>query len=284
MLLAALLTASGLSAPPDPAQVIGGDPAPAGQYDAVVRVDRVHVGNHCSGTLVRPDLVLTAAHCVDDIADTTGLRIWFTSGISAEVADFGFHPDYCESCDTNRFDYAYVRLSDPVDAPAAVTVVTDQEVWDSTMQTSDVLTVVGFGDVPDRPVAAEPRWLVEVPIRRFTGGGIEVVAGGDGRDSCEGDSGGAAFVTAPDGTLQLVAITSRGSDPCGAGGYYGVAYHTMGWLSEVLDDATLCGESCSTCDCLDTRPLPEDGCCSTDRPQDAPWLLLVLVPLARRRR
>ena len=283
MVIVGFALAAGLQASPDPVGVIGGEPAPSDVYDAVVRVDRLALGTFCTGTLIRADLVLTAAHCVDDIESTSGLRVSFASGGSAEVDAFGFHPDYCLSCRVNRFDYAYLRLSAPVDTPPAA-VLTDQETWDATMRTSDVLTVVGFGEVPDNPTSASPRWKVDVPIRRFTDGGIEVVAGGDGFDSCEGDSGGPAFVTTADGTLVLAAVTSRGSEVCGAGGYYGVAYHAMAWLADEVGDPTLCGEACGSCDCLDTRPLPEDGCCSTDRPGDAPWLLLALLCLMRRRR
>lgn len=283
-----LLFAIGLGqARSEPLPIIGGEPVPDGEFEAVVRVDLLPEALYCSGTLVRPDVVLTAAHCVERINRASELEVHFESTTtgSVGVVDFGVHPDYCgERCVLDRFDYAYVRLERPLDIEP-VPIVTDQEVWDATMRLGSVVTVVGFGAVPGVASGGYERWMVDVPVRGFTIRGIEFIAGGDGKDSCEGDSGGPAFVTAPGGSLQLVGVTSRGSEECGDGGYYGVAYHALAWLSDQLGDSSLCADDCGTCDCLDTSPLPkEEGCCSTGRPRDVPWLAPLLVFLLVRRR
>ncbi len=283
----AFVIAIGLGSPADPQGVVGGEPAPAGPYDAAVRVDRRLFNQFCSGTLIRPDVVLTAAHCFDRIDAPSELEVYFDAEVSGtvDVVEFGVHPDYCgEACELDRFDYGYVRLAEPLEI-SPVDVLTEQDVWDEAVRLGSTVKVVGWGEVPELGgTSGYERWMVDVPIRGFTAEGIEFVAGGDGKDSCEGDSGGPVFVTASDGSLRVAAVTSRGSEVCGEGGFYGVAYHAMGWLSEQVDDPTLCGEDCGTCDCLDTVPPSEDGCCSTQRPRSTPWVLFALVFLLRRRR
>ena len=52
---------------------------------------------------------------------------------------------------------------------------------------------------------------------------LEFTAGGNGRDTCNGDSGGPAYITA-NGVLKVAGLTSRPfrtfNQPCGEGGIY----------------------------------------------------------------
>ncbi len=286
-MVASLLLALGLGLgrpAAEPLPVIGGERAPAQSFHAVVRIDLLHISKFCSGTLVRPDLVLTAAHCFERVDSPSQVRVHYVADSEGDVdvIEYGLHPDYCVGCDRDRLDFAFVRLARPLDIPPAPILI-EQDIWDDTMRKGAPVIVVGFGEVPEFDII-EQRWMVEVPIRGFTKEGIEFVAGGSEKDSCAGDSGGPAFVTAPDGSLRLAAVTSRGSKPCGKGGYYGVAYHALAWLSAEVDDPTLCGADCGTCDCLDTVVPDEEGCCSTDHPRDVPWLLFSVLLLFHRRR
>lgn len=279
-MLHAFILASAIASPLDPAAVVGGEPAPEAEFDAVLRLDNLARGEGCTATLVRPDVLLTAGHCLRSVTQPDQLRAWTHDGRVVEAIDFGTHPDMCLDCGLDEFDYGFVRLSTPVDVEPMPLLV-DQETWDETMYEGATVTVVGFGDVPELGTRGD-RWKVEVRVRHFTRSGDEFLAGGDGADSCSGDSGGPALVRTDDGWVQ-VGVTARGPLDCGTGGYYGVAYSALAWFSEAVDEPGLCGSTCGTCDCVDTRP-PEDGCCSTARPGPPPWWLFTAVLLFGRRR
>ncbi len=272
------------TAPPPPLPVIGGEPALEPAYDGVVALYNDATGRRCSGTLIRPDLVLTAGHCFEAVTDVSMLRVAYGPALDewADVAEYGTHPQMCLTCGRDEYDYGYVQFSAPIDHPT-IAILTDQELWDATMEKGSVVTVVGIGDVPDRAGRPGARWRVDVPIRGFTESGLEFVAGGDGLDSCQGDSGGPALVEALDGSWRLAGVVARGSKECGAGGYYGVAYRALEWLAETAGEPDLCGDACGDCDCLDTRPILDEGCCSTARPGRTPWWMLALLLLVRRR-
>ncbi len=296
MLLTGLAAAIALAAPvgplttppPPPAPIFGGMQVEAGAWPAVVAIS---IGTTlCTGTLVSPTIVLTAAHCLEDnpalatITVRRGDDINFP-GPSTKVTAIGFDPQFCgeKTCKEDIHDYGFVVLATPqTDILEFPRPVADQDEWDEVMAVAAKITLVGYG-LNEGDITGIKR-QVEVPITKFSGSGLEFQAGGDGLDSCQGDSGGPAFAQLDSGEWVLAGVTSRGYT-CGKGGFYAVPQGGLCWLREA-SGLDLRPPDCENCDCINTDPARDEGCgCSTDARSPLALLLpLALLGLRRRRR
>ena len=310
--LAAMALMSGgalpLTAPsPSPQPIVGGEAVDTHGWPSVVAVLAIDpeddtLGHLCTGTLIAPRLVLTAAHCLAPGTEVTKISVYFGTSLSphqrATVKRYGVHPDACVAdCKPDALDFGFVEIyEEPVGVPI-VPLLTTQDDWDETMRTGAKVTVVGFGAVRDdgeddaAPLLSSERGFkreVAISVDSFSRAGGEFIAGDAGKDTCGGDSGGPAFVQREDGTWLQVGVTSRGVRPCGSGrGYYGVPFFALPWLREATG-VDLLPPDCADAECLDTVPS-EDGCDCAASPGPgggALWSLPVLwmLAIARRRR
>jgi hypothetical protein len=201
------------------------------------------VGNNkgffCSGTLIAPTVVVTAAHCraVTRVflrgSDITHLD----EGDVIAVLKQHFHPTE---------DLSVLVLAEPA------TKVTPRHVAQGKEVKGRRVLLVGFGTVNFQgTIGYGKKRMVEVPIRsiRCTGrvaplnfgcrSGMELVAGHRGlmKDSCHGDSGGPAYVKAASGEYYLLGATSRGMQgstvECGDGGIYVRVDKCLDWIRQV---------------------------------------------------
>ncbi|MEX1369033.1 MAG: trypsin-like serine protease [Nannocystaceae bacterium] len=288
-LMLAARPAQAADAPPtDP--IIGGVQTEEGRFDAVVAL-RNSRGALCTGTLITTRIVMTAAHCLDEQREGSPVRVFFgpdTDGLSMESVSFGIHPDYCEFCDTEVFDFAYIELPEPyLPVDGVLPPITDQFEWNEAMRPTRKVFLVGYGT--NNPSTSsglrdEVKRDVSTTIARFSENALEFFAGGGQRDTCNGDSGGPAVVQLGSGQYRLGGVTSRGLKPCGQGGWYGVPYTVLTWLRDETG-ADLLPPDCPFGDCLDLLPPGEQEGCSVASPgPTAPAVPLLLVLLAARRR
>ncbi len=216
-----------------PAWIVGGSPANPADWPDVVAIDAFGA-LACTGTLIAPDVVLTAGHCVGG-----------ASLVHAAEGDVAVLSGLAHAAWPNTYDVGLLWLASPLSAPPRGLVVDCQA---DLLVDGLPVTLVGFGAIdaeasewPSVPYAAETT-LRDADCGDLGSGcmpavspGGEMVAGGDGVDSCNGDSGGPIFVAGMEGLI-LAGVTSRAAlpatVPCGDGGIYVRTDAVVDWLEE----------------------------------------------------
>jgi len=142
-------------------RIVGGTPTGPNVYQFFTRVDTS--GNpYCGGTLVAPDVVLTAGHCLSDNLSVVvnGYDLYSSDGAlqyPREVAYTIRHPDFNPVTYDN--DAMLLKLSSPVDTEF-VTLNFD----DANPRVGDDLTVMGLGNKEEDGAPASSLLAVTVQV------------------------------------------------------------------------------------------------------------------------
>ncbi len=232
--------------------VLGGAAAVLPQAAALRTTDDLLL---CSGALVAEDVVLTAAHCIDDDWPVLGLEL---AGALVDVRGTRAHPSWSTER-PGEHDLALVYLSAP--SELAPLDLASQE-----PQFGDLVTTYGFGQVDDG---------VEPGLRSVQGEVSNVfpwfvaVEGFGGRP-CHGDSGGPVVSEG-----LVLAVTSFTPDCEGESTGAARVDVEAGWIADAADAGPYVEPDPEP----EPEPEPESGGC----PGGSAALLLPLLGLAQRR-
>jgi len=250
--------------------VVGGSAVAQGDWQDAVAVYKGSTVQ-CTGVLVAPTVVLTAAHCVGGItAVRLGTNDYNKGGELIEVLRSARHPN-----SSNTYDIAALILADA--APVPPRMIAQDCVLDTYLIDGADVSVVGFGATDSQGLKFTSTLMegfttvddadcsdIESGCNVDVSPGGELGAGGSDKvDSCFGDSGGPLYLLTPKGDY-LVGITARGYNgngpPCGQGGIYVRPDAVFDWIEAeggvLLDtpDCTPNSPPVPTADIIEVEP------------------------------
>ncbi len=243
----------------DPARVPSGPPALGGHMLPIIGGDDVQDPGDwpdvagvsdgrevfCTGTLIAPDVVLTAGHCVlgTHLKEVIlGTNDYDEPGEVIDIVDWFEYPH----SQSGGFDVGVLLLGHASSYPPRV-IATDC-VRDDIDDNADAV-IVGYGATDANAsrynsILHEGNTAIDAAEcdSAFYGCASDVMPDGEltagfvGASVCSGDSGGPLYLPTDRGVF-LAGVTSRGAIPCGNGGIFGRPDNAtlFSWIEDVTE-------------------------------------------------
>jgi hypothetical protein len=230
---------AGCSAPPEsealestPAPIVGGQETPpcawptTGNYTEDLGGG---VSGNCTCTLIAPNVISLAAHCLDPTAASRKVTFGDVEdpGKNGKVVNI----TKCMAAPGGQSvsDFGFCMLEEPVNMPI-IPVLFGCET--SILKQGQDVVLVGFGNInADTPSPNGHKRWVHAKVDKVNARSIDI--GDPMHQNCFGDSGGPAFVQLADGSWRVFGATSTTNTPaCASLGTWALIHPNVAWVEQ----------------------------------------------------
>lgn len=177
----------------------------------------VHTRTRCTGSIIAPDLVITAAHCLEKARTVADISVQFglNEGQDGKLRATGFkiHPSYKSGnkpVKNATYDIGVIRLGGKLPEGYRPAKIFPNA---STLRPGQAVIIAGYGRThPDQPIQRRVLRKVESKLNSHYNP-LEIVVDSNRGASCNGDSGGPSFVEQGEETF-LLGLIKGGNDDC----------------------------------------------------------------------